>query len=422
MSTIPKHSIGSRPKDLYTRINIRIRNVRFETLRSTLDRYPKTLLGSEEKRQVYYNETTDEMVFDRSIVAFDAILFYYQSEGILMRPPFVAMEEFLKECNFFELDCNDIRRMKESENYSNHNKPKRTELADSKVDDEVLEHLTDSREHLKISAHQDLSSVSLYSRKVWNFLEEPSSSMFASIFAIFSFSLISVSVVLSCVLTIPEIQRRRNLGLFQDPWALMELTLNSYFALEYFLRLIVSPNLIKLLISPLNLIDLLAFSPYFVVLLTDSAKMSSLSFLRMLRMVRVLRLLRLSKQSKKVATVIEMIKRSIKDVFTLVLCYFISAVVFGSLQYYVEAGTANTPFTSIPQSMWWAFQTVIPIGYGDIVPSGLRGKLIGGSVAVIGAVTLTIPLLHLGGKFLIEYADFSGINVGRDCKLPIELR
>ena len=345
------------------------------------------------------------MVFDRSIVAFDAILFYYQSEGILTRPPFVAMEEFLKECNFFELDCDDIRRMKESEDYSDGNKPKGKEFADSEV-----------------SAHQDLSSVSLYFRKVWNFLEEPSSSMFASIFAIFSFSLISVSVVLSCVSTIPEIQRGRNLELFKDPSALTELTLNSCFALEYLLRLIVSPNLIKFLISPLNLTDLYAFFPYFVVLLIDAAKISSLSFLRMVRMVRVLRLLRLRKQSKKVATVIEMIKRSIKDIFTLVLCYFISAVVFGSLQYYVEAGTANTPFTSIPQSMWWAFQTVIPIGYGDIVPSGLRGKLIGGSVAVIGTVTLTIPLLHLGGKFLMEYVDFSGINVGRDCKLPMELR
>ena len=51
------------------------------------------------------------------------------------------------------------------------------------------------------------------------------------------------------------------------------------------------------------------------------------------------------------------------------------------------------------------FSTVIPLCYGDIVASRLKGELVGGSILVFGAVTLTIPLLHLSGNYLADYAD-----------------
>ena len=334
----------------------------------------------------------------------------------------MAMEEFLEECRFFELDGDAIKKMKEVENYTEENRKESIELVQSQTDsDETLQLLTHASGQLNNAVCRDDSYFCLWRGKLWNFFEEPSSSIFASIFAIFSFLLISVSVVLPCALTIPKIQQGRNPDIFKDPWALIELSLNSCFALEYILRLTVCPHFIKFLTSPLNLIDLSAFLPYFIALSINPDKLSSLSLLRMVRMVRVLRLLRLSKQSKKVAVVMDMLKRSVKDISTLVLCYFVSAVVFGSLQYYMELGTPNTPFTSIPQSMWWAFQTVIPLGYGDIVPISTRGKIIGGSVAVLGAITLTVPLLHLGGKFLAEYAETNDIPVGRDVKLENEV-
>ena len=399
------------------RINIRVQNVRFETLVSTLNRYPRTLLGCKEKRQVYYNENTDEIEFDRSVLAFDAILFYYQSYGILNRPPLVEMEEFLDECNFFELDQEEIKKMKEIESYIEDDNENIQPNEDNKDGDEMLELLKESARKPNILIEQNQNCIKSCRERLWRFFEEPSSSRVAGLFAIFSFLLIAASVAIACMLTIPEIGNDRNPDPFKDTWALIELTLNSCFALEYVLRFMVTPRFIKFLLSPLNVIDLLAFLPYFVVFLMDPANISRWSFLRMIRMIRVLRLLRLSKQSKKVAAVLKMLKDSVKDIFTLVLSYFVSAVVFGSLQYYMEVGTHKTPFTSIPQSMWWAFQTIVPLGYGDIVPSSLRGKIIGGSVAAFGAITLTVPLLHLGGKFLADYADKNDLPVGRDVKL-----
>ena len=401
---------------IHSRVSIRIQNVRFETWQSTLKRYPKTLLGSEGKRQVYHNNDTNEIVFDRNVAAFDAILFYYQSYGILARPPSLTMEEFLDECDFFEIDPEDIKRLKENENYDGNHNEVMEPNGNYRDCNKTLEPLKGTVTKSDIFQNKNQGCIAFYRNTLWEFFENPSSSTIASFFAVFCFVLISASVVLACMLTVPEIQNSRNPDIFKDNWALAELTLNSCFAFEYLMRLIVTPYYIKFLTSPLNVIDLLAFSPYFIALLINPAKISRLSFMRMLRMIRVLRLLRLSKQSKHVAAVLQMLKRSVSKIITLVLCYFIAAVVFGSLFYYLEVGRPGTPFTSIPQSMWWAFQSVIPLGYGDIVPSGLKGKLVGGSILVFGAVTLTVPLLHLSGNYLAHYADVFGLQVGRDLK------
>ena len=49
----------------------------------TLDRFPDTLLGNKELRRQYYNSSKEEIVLSRNSEVFEAVLFYYQSNGIL---------------------------------------------------------------------------------------------------------------------------------------------------------------------------------------------------------------------------------------------------------------------------------------------------------------------------------------------------
>lgn len=60
------------------RIVINVSGLRFETRLRTLDQYPDTLLGNEEKRNRYYDPLKNEYFFDRNRPSFDAILYYYQ--------------------------------------------------------------------------------------------------------------------------------------------------------------------------------------------------------------------------------------------------------------------------------------------------------------------------------------------------------
>ena len=89
----------------------------FETYAETLARFPTTLLGSYKTRRYYYNTHREEYFFDRNRLAFDAVLFYYQSGGILACPPGVGEDIFTEELAFFQIK--DTRVGKRNEDIEN---------------------------------------------------------------------------------------------------------------------------------------------------------------------------------------------------------------------------------------------------------------------------------------------------------------
>lgn len=371
-----------------TRIKIKIRNETFETFVATLERFPETLLGSFDKRIQYYDVNTDTFVFSPHIISFDAILYYYQSYGSLIRPPFIPLHDFVRDCNYFQLSKKSIRRMKERDGF---------------IDTTFLE---------PISYPQTRHSKSWRS-SLWKFLEYPESSYAARVFAITNFVLIAFSVLFACFVTRRSVSTNHS-DLFVDPMFLIEFTLNSYFGLEYLLRAAVAPNLLRFMILPLSIIDFLAVFPYFIVLSIDAKRVSTVNFLKILRTLRVLRLFRLTKQSKTFRTVVLILSRCAEDILMLFICFLIACIISASVQYYVECNIPGTAFTSIPQSMWWAIQTLVCLGYGDIVPISFWGKLVAAGVAIFGAITLTVPLLSVGGKYLTLYAQRFRVPVGED--------
>ncbi|CAF5062797.1 unnamed protein product, partial [Rotaria sp. Silwood1] len=98
------------------RININVSGLHFETLKSTLEFYPNTLLGNEERRKYFYDSIHNEYFFDRHRSCFDAILYYYQSNGRLRRPNFVSIDTFLEEITFFDLGEQALAQAREEEN------------------------------------------------------------------------------------------------------------------------------------------------------------------------------------------------------------------------------------------------------------------------------------------------------------------
>ena len=148
----------------------------------------------------------------------------------------------------------------------------------------------------------------------------------------------------------------------------------------------------------------MAVVPYFVILCIDVTKLTSLGFLRILRFLRVLRLFRLSKHSARIKIVGAILSESLKDLRLLFVCLMIIAVFSGSLMFFIENTAENSPFTSIPESMWWALQTVVTLGYGDITPTTVAGRCYSAIFMVFGAVTISLPVLSIVMKFTSMYS------------------
>lgn len=354
-----------------SRITLNISGEIFETRETTLGRFPRTLLGNPEKRKEFWSVEANQLFFNRNRNAFEAILFFYQSNGRLTRPANVGFETFQSECDFFQLPDSAIKEMK-------------------------------IKEGLFVWKEKREQGTNSLLRRVWQFTEKPESSKAAQLFAVFSFSMIVISVLLACLESMPVI-RNWLVSIGQSNVVIyVEYILNAWFLFELLLRFVACPNKIEFIKAPMNVIDALAVIPYFIVNIING-KIAYHKILRVLRFLRLFRLFRIGKHSKRMKLVGEILMSIVDDVKELLLCLIIVIIFGGSIVYYAEMDEKWTRFTSIPEALWWAVQTVVVLGYGDIVPSSLIGKLFASFFMVFGALTIALPVLSVVTKFSAIY-------------------
>lgn len=361
------------------RVVLNISGEVFETFGKTLKRFPETLLGDFNKRRRFYCLQTQQYFFNRSRLCFGAILYFYQSSGMLSCPPGISIDVFEAECKFFEIPDGIIKRMKTKEG--------------------IIPELQGA----PVIAEGQIMRPKTYKQLCWDFLENPETSSTARTFAIFSLFAILLSILSACLETIKVLRVTSN-KLSQNPWSIAELVLNTWFLIELVLRFMSAPKRGEFLRSTLNWIDGFAVIPYFVIFFT-SDKVTSLGFLRILRFIRVIRLFRLSKHSKRLKVVGEIIKSSFGDFQLLMLCLAMLIIFGGSLMYYIEGlPNKSSAFESIPISLWWAIQTITTLGYGDITPVTAAGQLLSACFMAFGALTISLPVLSIVTKFMTLYA------------------
>ena len=115
--------------------------------------------------------------------------------------------------------------------------------------------------------------------------------------------------------------------------------------------------------------------------------------------------------TKKTNLLIAIFCDSLPEFCLLLLCLLIVVFLGGSILYFTESTQEDTLFISIPESTWWALQTVVVIGYGDAVPVTPKGKLLAASYMIFGATALALPVLAVGSKFIDKY--YKNIEIGK---------
>ena len=321
-------------------IDINVSGSKYETLRRTLQRFPKTLLGKETLRRPYFVPVKNAYFFDRCKTSFDAILLYYQTGGILIRPPSIPMDAFEKEVIFFNLGDKVLLQLKMEEGFIAEDIPK--ECFDS----------------------TDGGAKSLQSR-VWELFEYPDSSCGARIFSVWSMFVIGVSITVFCLETLPVFKAEGKWSRGPQNWfAAIEMGCVIWFTCEYLLRLLLSPSKYRFLTSFLNLIDLLAILPYFLGLgINSSGKATNatpLSVLRAVRLVRVFRIFKLSRHSMSLKILGNTLKASVNELAMLFFALFLGAVIYSSVLFYAEQ-SSNKQVSSIMDTFWYSLVTMTTV-------------------------------------------------------------
>lgn len=80
-------------------------------------------------------------------------------------------------------------------------------------------------------------------------------------------------------------------------------------------------------------------------------------------------------------------------------------VTFGSIMYYIEEDQPDSEFNSILKACWWAVVTMSTVGYGDLYPTSVPGKLVGSVVVFLSMVFMALPMTIIVSKFSRAYEE-----------------
>jgi len=136
--------------------------------------------------------------------------------------------------------------------------------------------------------------------------------------------------------------------------------------------------------TPLLLIDLLAILPFYLSAFLNLD-------LRILRVFRLLRLLKITRYSPALAIIGSVLRQQFRPLAGTLMILLTTLVLLASLVYVAEHDAQPTKFGNIPAAMWWTIVTLTTVGYGDIIPVTVLGRLVGGITMITGVMMVALP-------------------------------
>tara|TARA_B100000900_G_scaffold407366_1_gene419956 strand:+ start:2239 stop:2934 length:696 start_codon:yes stop_codon:yes gene_type:complete len=198
-------------------------------------------------------------------------------------------------------------------------------------------------------------------------------------FDIFIQSLIVISLLSFSFETLPNLDEK-----YKTILSSLELFCVLFFSIEYILRVWLTKPSRSYMFSFFGIIDLLAIMPFYIA---SGVDLRSIRVFRLFRLFRVFKLLKYNSAIDRLAEAFKSIKSEliIFIVGTIFLLY-VSAVGI----YYFENPVQPEIFKSVFHSLWWAVDTLI-IGYGDMYPITVGGKLFTTMIVFIGMGMVAVP-------------------------------
>ena len=183
----------------------------------------------------------------------------------------------------------------------------------------------------------------------------------------------------------------------------LNIFLSYFFLTEYSLRLMCCGytkkykgflGKIRFIFSFHSLIDLISFVPSLIF-----PGLNETFLFRIFRIFRMLKIIKLSNQLPAIKNVTKVLsKRKNEIFFSLFITIFI--ILIASIVLYLAEGKAQPEaFGSIIRSFWWSTITLTTIGYGDVYPITILGKIATTIIAIAGIGIVALPAGIIAGSF-----------------------
>ena len=215
---------------------------------------------------------------------------------------------------------------------------------------------------------------------------------------------IGLSVLTLMLESVDEL-RRAHLNLFQT----LEWIITGVFTVEYLLRLWVVRRRWAYALSFFGIVDLLSLLPSYLELVVPDAHY--LMGLRVLRLMRMFRILKMAEYLGEANILLNALSASRRKITVFLVTVLAMVFVEGTVMYVIEKD-ANPDFANIPQSIYWAIVTITTVGYGDVAPVTLLGKMMASVIMLTGFAIIAIPtgiVTHEIGR------EMRGQRGGRRC-------
>lgn len=186
----------------------------------------------------------------------------------------------------------------------------------------------------------------------------------------------------------------------------LEVFFTIVFSIEYAMRVLCLRHPKQFMLSVLGLVDIGALVPTYLGLLIPSARpLIHLAVLRIFRVMRVFRILRLARFVDASAALSDNIQSNKRRIAVFLVGLGTMILVIGCAMYLIEGGRG---FSNIPVSLYWTVVTMTTVGYGDIAPETVLGRMVATLVMFAGYGIIACPLVlsqHGNHDLLTEIND-----------------
>lgn len=215
-------------------------------------------------------------------------------------------------------------------------------------------------------------------------------------------AMIVINVIAVILSSVKELNQAYNL------WFLMiEVVSAVFFTAEWILRAWASVERaeyfgvtpfkarLQYVFSPLPVIDVIAIAPLYLSIFGIVSAQSLIA-------LRLLRLLQLARFFAPLGVLWRVIRSEGPAMLGAIFIVLVLMVIAASGMYLVERDVQPKDFGSIPSAMWWASVTVTTVGYGDVTPVTVLGRVIAVVIMILGIGLVALPAGMLASRFSEE--------------------